>query len=56
MRINWRLVWKVKGRGARSRRSPVSSGKRSPFGLLQAWQQATRLSQSVWPPRERGIT
>src|ERR1700733_9556824 len=33
---------------------PASSGVLSPFRLLQAKQQATRFSQVLAPPRERG--
>jgi len=57
MRMMWRLVCSVNGRGSRSRRIPVSSCNNwLPLRRLHGWQQATRFSQVLRPPRERGTT
>src|SRR2546423_12053942 len=52
----WRLTCSEKARGRRIRCMRASSGVRLPFWWLQRLQHATRLSQVLSPPRERGST
>ena len=56
IRIRWRLVCRLNGRGGRASRIFAYSGVWLPFRLLQAWQHATRFYHAVSPALDRGIT